>query len=154
MGKLAARIPGHPVATERCAPSVPCPSGRVIVTDQDAALAAAVVHQTPSAEAIAEYSDGSRLDNGDCGYAAVTQIDPQQNSWKRTSAYIGDNKETYRTELFGIAAGLEMALTHTLVRSNSTGRVRLCTYARNAYSTTHPDSDNDCYPALHARKLP
>ncbi|KAA8902295.1 hypothetical protein FN846DRAFT_908588 [Sphaerosporella brunnea] len=64
----------------------------------------------PTNAAIAIYSHGSKLENGDRGYAALTQVDTGLNRWKSTSAYIGENKQARVAELFGIVAGLELAL--------------------------------------------
>ncbi|KAA8906173.1 hypothetical protein FN846DRAFT_907126 [Sphaerosporella brunnea] len=50
---------------------------------------------------------------------------PARNLWKHTSAHIGDKEEAYGAEPVGIAAGLEMALTRSMVRDNLWGRVRL-----------------------------
>lgn len=101
---------------------------------------AAITHQAPSNDAVAVFSDDSRLDNGDCGYPAATQIDSQRNGWKSVHAYIGDNKEAYDAELFGIAAGLELASTLTVVRSNTSGRLRLFTDAQAALKHIQHDS--------------
>lgn len=74
---------------------------------------------TKTQQQCAIYSDGSRLDDGCCGYAAVTQLDAEQGKWKNASAYIGENKEAYD------AAGLDIALSSAVVRTNPTGCVRI-----------------------------
>lgn len=116
------------------------PAGKIIVLDQDAALAAAITHQEPTDNTIAVYSDGSRLENGDRGYAAVTQVDIRLNKWRNASAFVEENKEAYDAELFGIAAGLELALSNATLQNNPTGCVRLFTDAQAALKRLQHDT--------------
>ncbi|KAA8894045.1 hypothetical protein FN846DRAFT_913331 [Sphaerosporella brunnea] len=77
--------------------------------DADEAAATAIMHQAPTNAELTVYSDGSRLVDGRCRYAAVIQADKETNTWSHTVKYIDENQEAYDAELFGLSAGLEMA---------------------------------------------
>ncbi|KAA8909971.1 hypothetical protein FN846DRAFT_905340 [Sphaerosporella brunnea] len=118
MSKLANTIPRRPAIFEPTRPTLRHPTGRVLI-DEDEAPAAlvAVFHECPTENHLAVYSDGSRLEDGHCGFGAVARTSATMQDWCRTSGYVGDNKEAYDAELFGIAAGLEMASRSAHVRS-------------------------------------
>jgi hypothetical protein len=118
MGKLAMAIPGHPANIEPIRPNLRHPSGHVTIEEDEttAALMASSLEQ-PTDNHLAVYSDGSRLEDRHCAFSAVARTDMAIDEWCRSSAYIGNNKEAYDAELFGIAAGLELASRSTHVRS-------------------------------------
>ncbi|KAA8912533.1 hypothetical protein FN846DRAFT_903518 [Sphaerosporella brunnea] len=71
----------------------------------------------PTADHLAVFSDGLRLEDGHCVYGAVARTNAETDTWCCTSGYIGGNKEAYDAELFRIAGGLDMPLRSTFVKS-------------------------------------
>ncbi|KAA8914391.1 hypothetical protein FN846DRAFT_902106 [Sphaerosporella brunnea] len=70
------------------------------------------------------------LDDGSCAYAAVTR-GSQDRQWLGTAKYVGSNNGAYDGELFGIAAGLKLALQR-LPAGTPTGIVRVFVDAQAA----------------------
>jgi hypothetical protein len=118
MGRLAATIPRHPTSIEPTRPNLQHPTGHVAIEEDEntAALTASSLEQ-PTKNHMAVYTDGSRLEDGHCAFGAVARTSMTVDEWCRSSGYIGNNKEAYDAELFGIAAGLELASRSTHVRS-------------------------------------
>ncbi|KAA8895385.1 hypothetical protein FN846DRAFT_911832 [Sphaerosporella brunnea] len=83
-----------------------CLLAALIIEPVEGALQAAKMWQQATDYAIALYTDDSRLECGTCGSSAVT-ITPS-GDWAGKAKYLGNNKEAYDAELFGILAGLAL----------------------------------------------
>ncbi|KAA8908656.1 hypothetical protein FN846DRAFT_654519 [Sphaerosporella brunnea] len=90
--ELALGVPGDARYTdkftmEQCQSSSSTPAGRIVIDPEDLALQTAISRQEPTTDAIAVYSDGSRLEDEWCGCGAVTSkaphLGPQQRGIRR-----------------------------------------------------------------------
>lgn len=117
-------------------PPVDRPQGRIVTEPQDAAIQTAIMRQKATDNAVAVCSDGSRLENGCSGYVAV--IYAGNGEWIGKAKYLGDNKEAYDAELFGIAAGL--ALAHRRLHASTPGTVRIFTDSQAALGRLKTDT--------------